>query len=115
MTLFVSNLPNEASEEDLRTIFESFGLVTSIIIIENGYYNENGRIGFVEMPNKPEARSAINSKSTKKLMGQVLTVHEDRRRGYHKDRRGVGRLGKRRGRRDTDFVESKKYIISTNF
>jgi RNA recognition motif-containing protein len=94
MNIYVGNLSYEATEEDLQQAFEAFGQVESVKIIKDRYSGESRGFGFVEMPAKAEANSAIEGLNGKELKGQRLTVNEARPRS---ERRGGG--GRRGGGR----------------
>jgi len=94
MNIYVGNLSHEATEEDLQQAFEAFGQVESVKIIKDRYSGESRGFGFVEMPAKAEANSAIEGLNGKELKGQRLTVNEARPRS---ERRGGG--GRRGGGR----------------
>ena len=81
----------EASEEDLQQAFEAFGQVESVNIIKDRYSGESRGFGFVEMPDKAEAESAIEGLNGKELKGRTLNVNEARPRS--EGRRGGGRRG----------------------
>jgi RNA recognition motif-containing protein len=91
MNIYVGNLPSEAKEDDLRQAFEAFGQVTSAKIITDKYTGDSRGFGFVEMPNSPEAQSAIHGLDGKDLKGRTLKVNEARPRD---DRRGGGGFGR---------------------
>jgi RNA recognition motif-containing protein len=91
MNIYVGNLSREVTEEDLRQAFEAFGQVTSAKIITDKFSGESRGFGFVEMPAKAEAQSAINDLNGKELKGQTLNVNEARPRS--EGRRGGGRRG----------------------
>ena len=91
MNIYVGNLSYEATEEDLRQAFEGFGQVESANIIKDRYSGEPKGFGFVEMPDKAEAQSAIEGLNGKELKGRTLTVNEARPRS--EARRGGGRRG----------------------
>jgi len=93
MNIYVSNLSPKVTEEDLRQAFEAFGQVTSAKIITDKFSGGSRGFGFVEMPAKAEAQSAINDLNGKELKGQALNVNEARPRP--EDRRGGGRRGGR--------------------
>ena len=99
MNIYVGNLSHEVTEEDLRQTFEGFGQVESVNIIKDRFSGESRGFGFVEMPAKGEAESAINDLNGKDLKGRDLNVSEARPRAQ--DSRGGGRpSGDRRdGRR----------------
>jgi len=91
MKIYVGSLSYKATEEDLRKEFEGFGQVESVTIIKDRYSGESRGFGFVEMPNKDEAQSAIEGLNGRELKGRKLNVNEARPRseGY----RGGGRRG----------------------
>jgi RNA recognition motif-containing protein len=91
MNIYVGNLSNEVTEEDLKQAFEGFGQVASVNIIKDRYSGQSRGFGFVEMPAKPEAQSAIEGLNGKELKGQMLKVSEARPRS--EGRRGGGRRG----------------------
>ena len=91
MNIYVGNLSREVTEDDLREAFEEFGQVASVTLIKDKFSGESRGFGFVEMPAKAEAQSAINGLNGKELKGQTLNVNEARPRS--EDRRGGGRQG----------------------
>lgn len=94
MNIYVGNLPKEATEDDLRQAFEAFGQVTSAKIITDKFTGASRGFGFVEMPNSPEAQSAINGLDGSDLKGRPLKVNEARpRRDDRRSRGGFNRGG----------------------
>jgi len=99
MNIYVGNLAQDANEDDLRKAFESFGQVTSASIIKDKYTSQSKGFGFVEMPSKAEAQSAIEGLNGTDLKGKTLNINEARPRtdshggGGHK---GKGHGGARR-------------------
>lgn len=76
MNIYVGNLAREASESDLRDAFQAFGEVSSASIIKDKFSGESRGFGFVEMPKKSEAESAISSLNGKSIKGRSVTVNE---------------------------------------
>ena len=117
MNIYVGNLADEVSEDDLRGIFETFGQVESINILKDRFSGKSKGFGFVKMPLKEEAEAAIKENNGKDLKGKAVKVDEanprpvrisqprnDRRRndsrrggfsGNRGDRRGSNRSGGR--------------------
>ena len=92
MNIYVGNLSGEISEEDLRQAFEAFGKVASVTIIKDKFSGESRGFGFVEMPAKAEAQSAITGLEGKELKGRTLKVNEARPRSESpRGGRGPGR------------------------
>ena len=80
MNIFVGNIPFSSTEEDIRQLFEQFGVVDNVNLITD---RETGRFrgfGFVEMPNSDEAQAAIAELHGSDLSGRPLTVNEARPR-----------------------------------
>lgn len=67
MNIYVGNFTFQMTENDLRQMFEPFGLVESIKIIKDRFNGRSKGFGFVEMPNNSEADKAI-----KALNGNVI-------------------------------------------
>ena len=87
MNIYVGNLSNEVTEEDLKQAFETFGEVESVKIIKDKYTDRSKGFGFVEMASKAEGQSAIDGLNGKELKGRALNVNEARPRT---ERRGSG-------------------------
>ena len=99
MNMYVGNLSFDVTEQDLRETFEAFGEVTSVKIITDKYSGQSKGFGFVEMPGKADAESAITGLKDKDLKGRTLNVNEARPRssGGRQGGRGPGG-GRRSGR-----------------
>ncbi|NIN92457.1 RNA-binding protein [bacterium] len=91
MNIYVGNLSRDVTEEDLRQTFEAFGKVETVSIIKDKFSGESRGFGFVEMPAKAEAESAIADLNGKELKGRPIKVNEARPRP--EGRRGRGRRG----------------------
>ena len=101
MNIYVGNLSSQVTEGDLQQAFEAFGEVTSARVIKDKFSGESRGFGFVEMPTKAEAESAISSMNEQELKGRALRVNEARPRseGRQGDRGGGGGGGRRDGGR----------------
>jgi RNA recognition motif-containing protein len=91
MNIYVGNLSYEVTEEDLKEAFKVFGAVDTVKVIKDNYTGRSKGFGFVEMPAKAEAQSAIEGLNGKDLKGRSLNVNEAQPRS--EDRRGGGRSG----------------------
>jgi RNA recognition motif-containing protein len=101
MNIYVGNLSNEVTEEDLKQAFETFGEVESVKIIKDKYTNRSKGFGFVEMTSKAEGQSAIDGLNGKELKGKAVNVNEARPRTESRGRGGgygVSRGGQGGGR-----------------
>ncbi len=103
MNIYVGNLAREVTEDDLREAFAAFGQVSSATIIKDKFSGESRGFGFVEMPSKNEAQTAIDEMNDKDLKGRTINVNEARpktdRGGGGRRQGGFGGGGGRGGRR----------------
>lgn len=90
MNIYVGNLSHQATEDDLKKAFEAFGQVESANIIKDKFTGESRGFGFVQMPGKQEAQTAIEQMNGTDLMGRTINVNEARPRT---ERPGGGRSG----------------------
>jgi RNA recognition motif-containing protein len=75
-SILVGNFSFDTSEGDLRTLFEPFGEVARISMIND---RETGRpcgFAYVEMADDPEATNAISYLNGKEVGGRTLRVNE---------------------------------------
>ena len=80
MNIYVSNLTYNATDDDLRQLFASYGEVDTIRIITDRDTGQSRGFGFVEMPDSAAAKAAIQGLQGKELGGRTLTVNEARPR-----------------------------------
>lgn len=73
MNIFVGNLAFSAVENDVRVLFEAFGIVSSVNIKKKSGKNSRG-FGFVTMPDEDQALAAITGLQDKEFMGRPLSV-----------------------------------------
>jgi RNA recognition motif-containing protein len=103
MNIYVGNLAGEVEEDDLRGIFEAFGHVESVNILRDRHSGESKGFGFLKMPSKEEAQTAIREADGTDLKGRAIKVNEAHPRpvaGPRRDNRGRGRpTGEGRNRR----------------
>jgi len=74
--IYVGNLSYDMTEAQLRQAFEKYGAVQSARIIENRYNKKSKGFGFVEMPVRSEAESAVKALHDKDVMGRKMRVNE---------------------------------------
>jgi len=95
MNIYIGNLSYEVTEEDLKQAFETFGDVDSAKVIKDKYTGRSKGFGFVLMPDKAQAESAIQGLNGEDLKGRSLNVNEARPRSEgHRD--GARRGGPKR-------------------
>lgn len=95
MNIYVGNLPFNMGEEDLKEIFEEYGEVSSVKIINDKFTGRSKGFGFVEMDNDSEANNAIKELNNAEISGRNIKVNESKprpaeSRGGGGDRRGGG-------------------------
>src|SRR3990170_4655026 len=75
--LFVGNLSFQATEEDLRELFQQAGTVESVRIVTDQFTGRPRGFGFVEMSTKEEATKAIEMLNGRLFRDRNLVVDED--------------------------------------
>lgn len=78
-TIYVGNLPFSATEAEVRKLFEQYGSVQSVKLVND---RETGRprgFGFVDMP-ASDAQKAIEHTNGMDMGGRPLRVNEARER-----------------------------------
>ena len=86
--IFVGNLSFGATEDAVRSMFESYGAVERVNLITDRDTGQPRGFGFVEMSNHSEADRAIAELNGRELDGRALNVNEARPK---EDRGGGGR------------------------
>lgn len=76
--LFIGNLSYQATEEDLRELFQQAGTVESVRIITDQFTGRPRGFGFVEMSSKEEAERAIELLNGRLFRDRNLVVNEAR-------------------------------------
>ncbi|MBW4618650.1 MAG: RNA-binding protein [Cyanosarcina radialis HA8281-LM2] len=93
MTIYIGNLSYQATEEDLKSVFEDYGTVKRVVLPTD---RETGRMrgfGFVEMQTDDQEDKAITELDGAQWMGRQLKVNKARPRDD--DRPGNGGGGQR--------------------
>ena len=81
-SVYVSNLPWDATSDDIRELFGRYGKVHETTIITDRRTGRSKGFGFVDMP-RPEAESAIEALHGSMLNGRDLTVRFARPRQFN--------------------------------
>ena len=84
MNIYVGNFSYELTENELREAFEQYGVVTSATIIRERYSDASRGFGFIEMPSKKEAESAMEG--IKGIKGRMVVVNEAQSKSEHSKR-----------------------------
>jgi RNA recognition motif-containing protein len=91
MNLSVGNLAFTTTEAEVRQLFEGYGTVDTVRLLNDRETGQPRGFGFVEMSNETEARAAIAGLHGKDVGGRSLIVNEARPR----EERGGPRRGPR--------------------
>ncbi|MBI1316097.1 RNA-binding protein [bacterium] len=100
MNIYVSNLSYRVEENQLRSLFEQYGEVSSVKIVMDRETGRSRGFGFVEMTNDAEGKLAIEQLNEVDFQGRNLRVNEARPReegGGGGFNRGGGGGGYNRG------------------
>lgn len=110
MTVYVGNLSYNATEDDLREVFQEYGSVKRIQVPLD---RETGRMrgfAFVEMSQDEEEEAAIEDLDGAEWMGRTLKVNKARPRTERKPSGGGGGgrggWGGNGGGRDRDYSDN---------
>ena len=76
MNIYVGNLSWQMTDEDLRSLFEQYGLVTSAKIVKDKVSGRSKGFGFVEMPDDAEAQNALSTLYDSEVLGRKIIVNE---------------------------------------
>lgn len=102
MNIYVSNIPYQTTEEEMREAFAAFGNVSSARIIKDKMTGKSRGFGFVEMGNDDEARSALEGMNGAELSGRKINAREARPREEGPGGGNGGNGGQGGGYRDRD-------------
>jgi cold-inducible RNA-binding protein len=90
--LYIGNLSEEVTEQDLSHNFSTVGKVLSVAIIKDRYSNRSKGFGFVEMETEEAAREAIAQFNGGDLRGKTIAVSEAKEKKAREG--GSGRGGR---------------------
>ncbi|MBI1191249.1 MAG: RNA-binding protein [Tepidisphaera sp.] len=96
MKLYVGNLSFSTTEQELRELFEPYGVVSASLVMDR----ETGRprgFGFVEVSDSQQGNAAIAAVNGKNVGGRDLTVNEAKPREPRAGGGGGGGFGGRGG------------------
>ena len=94
MNIYIGNLAQDVTGEELKTMFAVFGEVESAKVIKERFSGKSRGFGFVEMPSNAEADQAIKALNHQFVKGRNIKVNPADPGGKRSSR---GR--KKRGRR----------------
>ena len=74
--IYVGNLSFEATEDEIRGLFEEHGEVLKVNLVTDRDTGRPRGFGFVEMDDANQGRTAIEQVNGRELGGRTLTVNE---------------------------------------
>lgn len=74
MKLLIRNLDRSTTEEELKTLFQEFGVVQSCNVVIDRDSGASKGFGFVEMPKAGEAKAAIKNLNDKTIGSNKIRV-----------------------------------------
>ena len=89
--MYVGNLSYDATDSDIRELFEAHGTVSDVFIVKD---RESGRprgFAFVSMETPEEMNAAIEGLNGEEFLGRALTINEARPREERPQGGGGGR------------------------
>jgi cold-inducible RNA-binding protein len=89
MNIYVGNLSFDATEDEIRELFEAFGQVASVSLIKDKFSGQPRGFGFVEMADDGEGQKAIDGLNGKAFKNRNLTVNAAKPR-EERPNRGFG-------------------------
>ena len=109
MNIFAGSLPYSLGEADLKALFEAYGEVSSVKLINDRETGRSKGFGFVEMPDDESAQNAITALNGSNVKGRTIAVSQAEEKkssgggggrsggGYGGNRGGGGGYGGSRG------------------
>ena len=74
--IFVSNILYQATEAEIRTVFEPYGTVRNVSIVTDRQSGRSRGFAFLDMPNETQAHNAIVTLNGSHVGGRRLRVEE---------------------------------------
>ncbi|MEI6314441.1 MAG: RNA-binding protein [Syntrophus sp. (in: bacteria)] len=96
--LYIGNLADDVTEDDLRANFGEIGEIVSLVIIRDKITGMSRGFGFVEMSTEQQAEEAVQKFNGGELLGRTIRVNEAKPKGEGDERpRSPGGPGRRPG------------------
>ena len=76
MNIMIENFPLSATEEDLRTLFGTYGVVEGVYLVKDKHSGMQNGQAYVSMPSDDEALQAINKLNDTDFGGQQIRVQQ---------------------------------------
>ncbi len=76
--LYVGNLSFDATEEDLKELFEQAGSVVEVVVMRDKFSGRSRGFAFVSMASQEDANKAISQLNDYEFAGRKLQINEAR-------------------------------------
>lgn len=73
-TVYVGNLPWRATEDDLASLFEEFGRIRDVRVIQDPSTGRSRGYGFVELDGSGQVQKAVVALNGREFQGRPLMV-----------------------------------------
>lgn len=91
MDIYVGNLAYKLTDDELKSAFLPYGNVKYARIIMDRETGRSKGFGFVKMPERTQAKAAMEALNGTELAGRPLTINEARPRTRRSRQGGIGR------------------------
>jgi RNA recognition motif-containing protein len=78
MNIYIGNLTESVTDQDLTDAFSKYGKLKSVKVIKDLFSGRCKGFGFVEMYSNKEGQKAIDELNTTELKGKKMIVNEAR-------------------------------------
>jgi RNA recognition motif-containing protein len=92
MNIFAGSLPFSIQEEELKALFEAYGEVSTVKIINDRETGRSKGFGFIEMPDDEAGQTAIAALNGSSVKGRNIAVSQAEEK-KSTDRRSSGGYG----------------------
>jgi RNA recognition motif-containing protein len=117
MNIFVGNLSFDATEADLKKLFEGFGAVASVVIVLDEKGKKSRGFGFIEMQDASQGQKAIDALDGQIFMSRPMRVNPVKPKselvkeiGDQKEARKRIKAEKRRSVRGRAVEEKREFL-----
>jgi RNA recognition motif-containing protein len=76
MNIYIGNLAYSVTEDDLKSLFSSFGEVSAVNVIKERSSGQSKGFGFVEMLNNSQADKAMKALNGTRLKEQLIKLSQ---------------------------------------
>ena len=78
MKIYVGNLSFSTTEDALRTVFEEFGTIEEVTVVQDRETGRSRGFGFITMSDAAAGKAAIEAVNGREVDGRALNVNEAR-------------------------------------